>query len=126
MVTKTTKETKKVDTKVIDATGRTLGRIASEIAISLLGKDKTTFKRNVLSGGPVKIINAAKLRASQKRLEGIYHTRYSGMPGGLRILKGTETVEKKGMKELIRLAVYRMLPSNKLRKAMMKNLTIED
>ena len=117
---------KTIEIKTIDATGRTLGRVASEAAMSLMGKTKPTFERHKYSGIPVKIVNAAKLRITAKKLEEIYHTRYSGRPGGLHILTGTETVEKKGMKELIKLAIYHMLPSNKLRRTMMKNLVIED
>ena len=112
--------------KTIDASGRTLGRVASEVAMSLMGKTKTTFERNVYSGLPVKVVNASKLRITAKKLEEIYHTRYSGIPGGLRILKGTETAQKRGLKELIRLATYQMLPGNKLRRIMMKNLKVED
>ena len=112
--------------KTIDASGRTLGRVASEVAMSLMGKTKTTFERNVYSGLPVKVVNASKLRITAKKLEEIYHTRYSGIPGGLRILKGTETAQKRGLKELIKLATYQMLPGNKLRRIMMKNLKIED
>lgn len=112
--------------KTIDAEGRTLGRVASEVAMSLMGKTKATFERNVYSGVPVKVLNAAKLRITEKKLEQIYHTRYSGIPGGLRIIKGTETKEKMGLKELIKLATFQMLPDNKLRREMMKHLTIED
>jgi len=118
-------ETKK-EVKTIDASGRTLGRVASEVAMSLMGKTKATFERNIYSGFPVKVINASKLRITTKKLESIYHTRYSGIPGGLRILKGTETVEKKGLSELLKLATEQMLPANKLRRTMLKNLTIED
>ncbi|MCE9585144.1 uL13 family ribosomal protein [Candidatus Nomurabacteria bacterium] len=117
---------KKHDEKVIDANGRTLGRVASEAAMSLMGKTKATFERNVYSGLPVKILNASKLKITAKKLEEIYHTRYSGYPGGLRVLKGTETAEKKGLKELIKLATYQMLPDNKIRREMMKSLKIED
>ena len=112
--------------KTIDAEGRTLGRVASEVAMSLMGKTKPTFERNVYSGLPVKVINSSKIRITAKKLDEIYHTRYSGMRGGLRVLKGTETAEKKGLKELVRLATYQMLPDNKLRREMMKNLKIED
>ncbi len=111
---------------VIDSSGRTLGRVASEVAMSLMGKTKATFERNVYSGFPVKVINASKVRITAKKLDSIYHTRYSGIPGGLRILKGTETAEKRGLKELIKLATEQMLPDNKLRRTMMKNLKIED
>jgi len=125
---KTEKNTKKniKEIKTIDANGKILGRVASEAAMHLMGKTKATFERNVYSGFPVKIINASKLRITAKKLAEIYHTRYSGMRGGLRVLKGTETAEKKGLKELVRLATYQMLPGNKLRRVMMKNLKIED
>ncbi len=119
-----TKEKKEM--KTVDAGGRTLGRVASEVAVLLLGKNKATFERNVYSGSPVKVTNASKLRITEKKLAEIYHTRYSGIPGGLRILKGTYTRDTKGLKELIRLATYQMLPGNKLRREMMKHLTIED
>ncbi|MDD5721438.1 MAG: uL13 family ribosomal protein [Candidatus Pacebacteria bacterium] len=125
--TKKAKDAKEMrEVKTIDAGGRTLGRVASEVAMSLMGKTKATFERNKYCGLPVKIINASKLRITPKKLAEIYHTRYSGIPGGLRILKGTETAEKKGLKELIKLATFQMLPGNKLRRMMMKNLTIED
>lgn len=123
-----TKEAKKTtrEVKTVDAAGRTLGRVASEVAMSLMGKTKATFERNQYCGFPVKVINASKLRITPKKLADIFHTRYSGIPGGLRVLSGKETAEKKGLKELINLATYQMLPSNKLRRTMMKNLKIED
>lgn len=119
--TATTKEL-----KTVDASGRTLGRVASEVAGYLMGKNKPTFERNVYSGFPVKVVNAAKLKITPKKLDEIFHTRYSGIPGGLRILKGTETAEKQGLKELVKLATFQMLPDNKLRRVMMKHLTITD
>lgn len=112
--------------KTIDASGRTLGRVASEVAMSLMGKTSPTFERNKYSGFPVKVVNASKLRITAKKLDEIFHTRYSGIPGGLRITKGTETAEKRGLKELIKLATFQMLPDNKLRRVMMKHLTIQD
>ncbi len=118
-------ETKK-EIKTIDANGRTLGRVASEVAMSLMGKTKATFERNQYSGFPVKVTNTSKIRITPKKLESIYHTRYSGIPGGLRVIKGTETAEKMGLKELLKLATEQMLPDNKLRRQMMKNLKIED
>ncbi len=121
---------KKINTtkelKTVDAQGRTLGRVASEVAMLLMGKTSPTFERNVYSGFPVKVLNASKLKITAKKLDEIFHTRYSGIPGGLRVLKGTETAEKKGLKELIKLATYQMLPDNKLRREMMKHLVIED
>ncbi len=119
-------DNKTIETKVIDASGRTLGRVASEVASFLMGKNKPSFERHIYSGIPVKVINASKLRITNKKLSQIYHTRYSGFPGGLRILSGKYTKEKKGLKELVRLATYQMLPGNKLRRTMMKNLEIKD
>ena len=120
------KQENKTEEKVIDAKGRTLGRVASEVAMSLMGKTKATFERNKYSGLDVKVINASKINITPKKLEQIYHTRYSGIPGGLRIIKGKETVEKNGMDELLKLAVFHMLPGNKIRREMMKHLKIEN
>jgi large subunit ribosomal protein L13 len=117
---------KKNEEKIIDAKDKTLGRVATQVAFSLMGKDKTSFERNKFSGSPVKVINASKIKITAKKLESIYHTRYSGFPGGLRIIKGKETFEKKGMSELVRLAVFHMLPGNKLRREMVKNLKVEE
>ena len=108
------KNTNKKEVKIIDASSRTLGRVASEVAMSLMGKTKVTFERNVYSGIPVKVVNASKIKITAKKLEGIDHKRYSGMRGGLRITKGTETVEKKGFNELLKLAIFQMLPGNGL------------
>jgi large subunit ribosomal protein L13 len=110
----------------VDASGRTLGRVATEVAMSLMGKTKASFERNKYSGFPVRVLNAGKIKITVKKLDQIVHKRYSGMRGGLRILKGTETKEKKGMKELVKLATYQMLPDNKIRREMMKHLTIEE
>ena len=123
------KETKQINTvapKVIDASGRTLGRVASEAAMTLMGKTSPKFERNVFSGLPVTIINASKLKITAKKLEEIQHARYSGYPGGLRVMKGKETAEKRGLKELVKLAIYQMLPDNKLRRKMMLGLVITD
>lgn len=120
------KQENKTEEKVIDAKGRTLGRVATEVAMSLMGKTKATFERNKYSGLNVKVINASKINITAKKLEQIYHTRYSGIPGGLRIIKGKETVEKKGMDELLKLAIFQMLPGNKIRREMMKHLKIEN
>ncbi len=114
------------DTKTIDASDRTLGRVASEAAHFLMGKNSAKFERHVYSGLTVKVLNASKLRITRKKLAEIFHTQYSGMPGGLHITSGSQTVLKKGYKELVRLAIYQMLPGNKLRRKMMKNLKIED
>lgn len=121
---KTSKKTSRI--KTIDAIGRTLGRVASEAASFLIGKTSVKFERHIYSGFQVTVVNASKLSITPKKLAEIYHTRYSGMPGGLHVLSGSQTALKKGFKELIRLAIYRMLPANKLKNKMMKNLKIEN
>ncbi|MCX6753330.1 MAG: uL13 family ribosomal protein [Candidatus Nomurabacteria bacterium] len=123
---KETTQINKIAPKVIDASGRTLGRVATEAAMHLMGKTSAKFERNVFSGLPVTIVNASKLKITMKKLEEIQHTKYSGYPGGLRITKGKETMEKKGLKELVKLAIYQMLPDNKLRRKMMLGLEITD
>ena len=120
------KDKKIVEEKVIDASGKSLGRLATAVASVLSGKDKATYERHIYCGAPVKVVNASKMRVSVERLEGITHKRYSGFPGGLRLMSGVEVSEKNGFKELVKHAVFKMLPGNKLRREMMKNLKIED
>ena len=112
---------------VIDATGMKLGRLATQTAMALMGKDRPSFKRNVFSGRKVLIKNASKINITDKKLKDeIYHTRFSGYPSGLTITTGSETVKTKGYSELVRLAVSGMLPKNKLKKQMIKNLEVEE
>lgn len=110
----------------IDATEKTLGRLSSEVAALLIGKNKTDFTRNVLSGNTVTVTNASKLRISEKKMLEKIYVRFSGYPGGLKEMNMAHIVEKKGYKEAITLAVKGMLPSNKLRNGMMKALTITE
>ncbi len=110
----------------IDATGKKLGRVASEAAIYLLGKNQPVFVRNKVTGGTVEIVNASKVDVSEQKLLQKKYTRYSGYPGGLKTLSMRDVVEKKGYKEIFTMAVYGMLPSNKLRPKIMKNLSVKE
>ncbi|MEO5646224.1 MAG: 50S ribosomal protein L13 [Candidatus Paceibacterota bacterium] len=110
----------------IDATEKSLGRLSSEVAALLIGKNKIDYARNVLSGNTVTVINAGKLKVSPKKLQEKIYTRYSGYPGGLKELSMAHIVEKKGYKEAIALAVKGMLPDNKLKNGMMKALTVTE
>ncbi|HTH93253.1 MAG TPA: 50S ribosomal protein L13 [Candidatus Paceibacterota bacterium] len=110
----------------VDATNKSLGRLASEVSALLIGKNKTDFSRNVLSGNTVTVINAGKLKVSPKKMLEKTYNRYSGYPGGLKQLSLAHVVEKKGHKEAISIAVKGMLPDNKLKKGMMKALTINE
>ena len=105
----------------IDATEKAIGRTSSEVAILLMGKNDTDFVKN-----KVEIINASKVKMSEKKGKTVFHETYSGYPGGLKIKSNEQIAAKKGFAELFRLAVYGMLPANKLRPRMMKNLTIKE
>ena len=116
----------KTGEKVINAQDKVLGRLASEIAVSLMGKTRASFERHIYTGLKVKVINASQIKITPKKLAEISHVKYSGHRGGLKVMKGAEIVQKKGLKELVELAVFHMLPGNKLRREMLKNLNIEN
>jgi large subunit ribosomal protein L13 len=110
----------------IDAQGKKLGRVASEAASLLNGKMTVGYSRNKVSGVKVSIINASKASFDIKKLKQKDYVTFTGFRGGL----FTETLEhliaRKGTSEVFERAVYRMLPSNSLRKEIMKNLTITE
>ncbi len=111
---------------IIDAEGKRLGRLASHVAVILRGKHKPGFRKNVISNHRVEIKNASKMDIDERRLSTITHKRYSGYPGGLRVMTGREVVNKKGYKTLLEHAVSGMLPKNSHRKTLMQHLTITD
>ncbi len=110
----------------IDAEGKKLGRLATQVAVTLRGKNKPGFRKNVLSKQKVTVTNASKMDIDERRLVTLTHKRYSGYPGGLKELTGKEVVSKKGYKALLEHAVSGMLPKNKHRKLLMQHLTITD
>ena len=110
----------------LDAKGKSLGRIASEAAVFLMGKNDPKFQKHILSGNKVQIINASKIKISPRKIKQVEYTRYTGYPGGLRTQTMKEVVAKKGYAELFHRAVYGMLPDNKLRARMMKNLVVTE
>ncbi len=111
---------------IIDAKGKRLGRVATEAAHVLLGKDTTDFAKNTIAPVRVVINNANALDISEKKMDEKIYTHYTGFHGGLRKRSLRDIVEKKGINEVLELAVSRMLPSNKLRAPRMKNLTINE
>lgn len=111
---------------VIDATGKALGRVASEASKILRGKDQTDFVKHLAPKVTVKIINAEKLDVSQKKMKEKIYRHYTGHPSGLRESTLAHLIEKKGWAEPIKKAVYGMLPDNRLRAVMMKNLIITE
>lgn len=110
----------------IDAENQKLGRVATQIATLLIGKNQRDFARNTKPTNKVKVVNASKVIITEKKKKEETNTRYSGYPGGLKKPKLEETISKKGAKEVVRLAVSGMLPKNKLRDRMLVNLKITD
>lgn len=108
----------------IDASGRTLGRVASDAAQALLGKKSAQYVKNFVLPVTVNIVNASKMRISEKREATTTYIRYTGYPGGLRSATMAELKAKKGLEEVIRVTVDGMIPRNKLRKDRMKRLNI--
>lgn len=113
-------------TYTIDASGKVFGRVASEAAKNLMGKNLPDYQANKVAQVIVVITNASKTKMSEKRMNETLHERYSGQPGGFKKETNAKILEKKGWAGLYELAVYGMLPANKLRPLMMKNLTIKD
>lgn len=111
---------------LIDAQGKKLGRIASKAASYLMGKNRLDFARNIVPSVRVKIENTSKIFVTNKKMEGKIYKSYSGYPGGLKEVTMKNVVKNKGMKEAMRIAIRGMLPKNKLRDRMMKNLIIKD
>lgn len=111
-------------TYTIDASGRTLGRVASDAAQALLGKKSAQYVKNFVLPVTVNIVNAGKIRISEKREAQTTYIHYTGYPGGLRTQTMTELKAKKGLEEIVRMTVDGMIPRNKLRKERMKRLSI--
>lgn len=105
----------------IDATDKSLGRIATQIVCILRGKNKADFMPNIDSGDFVEVININKCKFTGKKLENKLYFKYSGYPGGMKSKKIKDIFENNSDK-LLRGMVYHMLPKNKLRKGMIKRL----
>lgn len=114
------------DIRTIDASGKRLGRLASEVAALLAGKDKTDAVRNVVSPVSITVTNASKLLIDEKKRSQKRYDWYSGYPGGRRTLSLEQLIARAGYAEVLRKAVYGMLPHNRLRAKRMKQLTITD
>lgn len=110
----------------IDAKGKVPGRIATEVAVLLMGKNRTDYARNKIPALEVEVLNTRSMKLDAKKLKAKSYARHSLYPGGLTLESMAHVVEKKGAKEVLRRAVYGMLPKNKLRPRMMKNLKIQD
>jgi len=110
----------------IDAKDKKIGRVATEAANYLTGKNTTSYERNLHPDVLVKIINAKEMLVDEKKLKTKEYHNYSGYPGGLKVTTAERMVEKKGYGELLIKAIYGMVPSNRLRPEIMKNLIITE
>ena len=108
---------------IIDAEDRVLGRMATEIATILRGKNKPTFTPHVDTGDFVIVINAGKVKLTGKKLAQKKHIYHSGYVGGLKQIPYSTLMERNPEK-IIELAVKGMLPKNSLGRAMYRKLKV--
>jgi len=108
---------------VIDATDKTLGKIATQVANLLMGKHKPIYAPHIDTGDYVVVINAAKVKVTGKKAEQKIYYRHSGYPGGLKSQSFQELFSKDPVR-VMELAVRGMLPHNRLGRAMFKKLKI--
>jgi large subunit ribosomal protein L13 len=108
---------------VVDAEGKTLGRLATQIANVLRGKRKPTYTPHVDVGDFVIVVNAEKIVVTGKKLEDKRYWRHSGYPGGIRF-QTLGTLLEKRPEEVIRRAVKGMLPRNRLARQQLRKLKV--
>ena len=108
---------------LIDANGEVLGRLASQIAKILRGKNKPSFTPHVDSGDNVIVINADKVKLTGKKMTEKVYVRHTGYPGGQRFATPAEYLKRKPT-FVIEKAVKGMLPKNRLGEALLKNLKV--
>lgn len=109
-----------------DATDQRLGRLASAIAVALMGKDRSDYAPNKIAPVQVVVDNVDQLDISDKKASEKTYQSYSGYPGGLKEVSMNKVIEKKGKAEVLRKAVLGMLPKNKLQKPRILNLIINE
>ena len=108
---------------VVDATGQTLGRLATQIADALRGKRKPTYTPHVDTGDFVVVVNAEKISVTGNKRQDKRYYRHSGYPGGLRS-RSLEEMLARRPEEVIRLAVKGMLPRNRLARKQLTKLKV--
>jgi large subunit ribosomal protein L13 len=109
--------------RLVDADGQILGRLATEIADTLRGKNKPAYTPHVDTGDFVIVVNAEKVRVTGKKLEQKIYYRHSGYPGGLRERTLAEQLARRP-EEVIRKAVKGMLPRNRLARRQITKLKV--
>lgn len=108
---------------VVDAQGKVLGRLASQVAAILRGKHKPTFTPHVDGGDFVIVVNAEKVRLTGRKLERKVYYWHTGYPGGIKSATAGQLLQTKP-EELFRLAVQRMLPKTALGRRMLRKLKV--
>jgi large subunit ribosomal protein L13 len=108
---------------VVDAEGKTLGRLSTQIAVVLRGKHKPGYTPHVDTGDFVVVVNADKVAVTGNKLQDKKYYRHSGYPGGLRVRTLSQMFEKRPT-EVIRTSVKGMLPKNRLAARQLKKLKI--
>src|SRR5207247_5818024 len=108
---------------VVDATGQTLGRLATRVARILAGKNNPRYTPFIDTGDHVVVINAEKIRVTGMKSESKFYRRYTGYPGGLRSEEFGKRVQRKP-EAIVQDAVTGMLPKTKLGRAMASKLKV--
>jgi large subunit ribosomal protein L13 len=108
---------------LVDAAGKVLGRLASQIAAILQGKHKPVYTPFLDTGDFVVVVNAGKVRLTGKKMKQKFYHRYSGYPGGMKSTRYDKLL-KKHPERAISLAVKRMLPKNRLGRRMFRKLKV--
>ncbi len=108
---------------LVDASGRPLGRLSTMVVECLMGKNKPSYTPFMDVGDHVIVINAAKIVLTGKKKEDKMYRRYSGYPGGIKEISAGKLLARNPAK-VVELAVWGMLPKNKLGRAMFKKLKV--
>lgn len=112
-------------TYTIDATGKRLGKVATEAAVYLQGKNDPTFAKHTIADVAVVIENVSKLDIPEKK-EGEIYQSYSGYPSGRRTEPLIHLAKRLGYSEVVRRTIAGMLPNNKHKKRLLLKLTISE
>ena len=107
----------------LDAAGKILGRLAVEAVVFLRGKNKATFLPRLTPVNKVIIFNTDKIKVTGKKLKQKMYRRHTGYPGGLRE-ESLEKLLERDSRKVVRRAVYGMLPRNRTRDKIIKNLSL--
>ena len=108
---------------LVDAEGQTLGRLATRIADALRGKRKPTYTPHVDVGDFVVVVNASKIALGGSKKTDKYYHRHSGTPGGLTSIAAGDLLAKDA-RQVVELAVWGMLPKNRLSRQLIKKLKV--